>query len=214
MKKHAYEVLYDSLYAHYGPQGWWPAQSPLEMMVSAILVQNTNWLNVEKALVKLKPYLHPQTLLDLPVNDLGQLIRSSGFYNMKAKRIIYFMEWFETYDFQLDKLKKRAHTPLRKELLSIHGIGPETADVILLYTCDHPVFIVDAYARRIFQRMGHDMPKQYDDFKRDVEQNVTLTTQQFNEYHALIVAHAKEHCKAKPSCATCPLVHLCMKNIE
>ncbi|EKN68807.1 DNA-lyase [Neobacillus bataviensis LMG 21833] len=207
--KHDYQYIYNKLYEHYGPQGWWPAETPFEMMMGSILVQNTSWRNVDKALINLRPFLHPEGIAQLPIEDLAQLIRPSGFFNIKAKRIKSYMAWFKTLEYDIDLIKKIDKHLLRNELLSIKGIGRETGDVILLYAFDTPIFIVDAYARRIFYRLGYDMPESYDAFRKQIEKELPRDLVLYNEFHALVVEHAKEHCKAKPICEGCPLLGIC-----
>lgn len=207
--KNDYQLIYNKLYEYYGPQGWWPAETPFEMMIGSILVQNTNWRNVEKALDNLRPFLDPEAMDKLHVDELAQLIRSSGFFNIKAKRIKSYLEWFKSYSYHIDMIKQVDRRQLRKELLNINGVGSETADVILLYVFDTPIFIVDAYARRICYRLGNDMPKSYDAFRKQVEKKLTLDLMQYNEFHALIVKHAKTHCKSIPICEGCPLLGIC-----
>ncbi|MGG1690610.1 endonuclease III domain-containing protein [Heyndrickxia ginsengihumi] len=210
----SYQFIYDRLFHYYGPQNWWPAETVFEMMIGAILVQNTSWRNVEKALLALKPYIRPERIERLAVDELAQLIRPSGFFNIKAKRIKSFLQWFQSYHYELDKIKKLDRQSLREELLNIHGIGRETADVLLLYAFDKPIFVVDAYARRILYRIGFDMPTSYDSFRRKVENELPNNLALYNEFHALIVEHAKEHCKAVPICEDCPLTVICDKRIE
>ncbi len=206
--------IYDRLYKQYGPQGWWPAESKFEMMIGAILVQNTNWTNVEKALANLKLHLEPKALGKLSNDTLAKLIIPSGYYNIKARRIKSFLEWFQTYNYDIDKIKKIDRNRLRQELLNINGIGPETADVMLLYAFDKAIFVVDAYARRIFNRLGYDMPKSYDGFRQKVELELPCDLKLYNEFHALIVEHAKVQCRKKPLCGTCPLLDICAQRIE
>ncbi|OZU89344.1 endonuclease [Virgibacillus indicus] len=212
--KRDYQLIYEKLYNHYGPQSWWPAETPFEMMVGSILVQNTNWRNVEKALLKLRPYLDPESIDLLPLEELAQLIRSSGFFNIKAKRIKAFIKWFKEYNFDIDRIKKKDRQELRIELLSINGIGRETADAMLLYAFEKPVFVVDAYARRIFHRIGYDMPVSYDGFQKLVEKELPYDLVIQNEYHALLVEHAKQFCRVKPICKGCPLLSICDQQID
>jgi endonuclease-3 related protein len=207
--KHEYRLIYNKLYKYYGPQGWWPAETPFEMMIGSILVQNTSWRNVDKAIFNLKPFLEPEAIENLSIDELAQLIRSSGFFNLKAKRIKSYMEWFKAYDFDIYLIKKVDRQQLRNELLSIKGIGPETADVILLYAFDTPIFVVDAYARRIYYRLGYGMPESYDAFRKQVEKDLPRDLVLYKEFHALLVEHAKEHCKTTPICEGCPLFDIC-----
>jgi len=208
-----FSLIFDKLFRHYGPQGWWPADTPFEMMIGSILVQNTNWRNVDKALQKLKPFLQPEVIEQMPMDKLADLIRSSGFYNIKAKRIKAFMAWFKKYNFDVTVIRKLSKEQLRHELLRINGIGNETADVILLYAFEKPIFVVDAYTRRIFFRMGYDMPISYDGFRKEVEVELQGDLTVYNEFHALLVVHAKEHCKVKPICEGCPLYTSCERRL-
>lgn len=206
-------VVYKQLYRAYGRQHWWPAKTAFEVMVGAILVQNTAWKNVEKAMLQLEPYLDPIQMFHLPVEKLEQLIRSSGFFRIKARRLHAFLAWFENYDFKMEQLHHQDTLQLRNQLLSINGIGPETADSILLYALDRPVFVIDAYTRRIFKRLGFDLPKKYQDLRYLFETTLVKDVQLYNEYHALIVQHAKVHCKVKPICLSCPLLDHCEQNV-
>ena len=207
-------TIFEKLYAAYGPQHWWPAETPLEMMIGAILVQNTNWRNVEKAISRLKPYLTPETLNALSPEELAVLIRPSGFYRLKSKRIKALLEWLETYDFQIEQLKRMEQSELREQLLSVNGVGKETADSILVYAFEKRVFIVDAYTRRIFYRIGIDLPGHYDVFREEVGKLLPQDIQIYNEFHALLVKHAKTFCKKKPLCGNCPLKDLCKQRTD
>jgi len=214
LEKGAFIHIYHQLYDRYGPQHWWPADSAFEMMIGAILIQNTNWKNVEKALSNLKPFMDPKRMDKLSLNELAELIRPSGYYNIKAERIKNFLSWFKGYDYNLDNLMKKTRQDLRNELLHIKGIGKETADVIILYALNKEAFIVDAYARRLFSRLGFDMPHSYDDFQEIVEREFPKDVQLFNEFHALIVEHGKVHCKIKPICEGCPLISICRRRLK
>ncbi len=183
------------------------------MMMGSILVQNTSWRNADKALDNLKPFLKPEAIDYLSIDELAHLIRPSGFFNIKAKRIKSYMKWFKTYNYDIDLIKKIDRHQLRKELISIQGIGPETADVILIYAFDIPIFVVDAYARRIFYRLGYDMPESYDEFRKQIEKDLPMDLMLYNEFHALLVEHAKEHCKTSPICESCPLFGLCDRRL-
>lgn len=208
-----YIKIYKKLYDYYGPQNWWPADTPFEVIISAILVQNTNWSNVELSLKKLKSYLTPEKLESLTEEKLAQLIRSSGYYNVKAKRIKAFLSWFKTYDYQFSNVEKDHTDILRQELLNIHGIGQETADVILLYVFNLPVFIADSYARRLFKRIGMNVPSTYDGLRKRVEKIFPTESYLLNEYHALLVTHSKTHCKKKPICDQCPIRDICEQHL-
>nr|WP_249870857.1 endonuclease III domain-containing protein [Oceanobacillus saliphilus] len=209
----SFQSIYERLYDYYGPQNWWPADTPFEMMIGSILVQNTNWRNVDKALSQLRPHLKPELIHEMPVDELAQIIRSSGYFNIKAKRIKAFMNWFKLYNDDVGEIKKKDKKQLRYELLKINGIGRETADVILLYAFDKAIFVVDAYARRIFYRIGFDMPAAYDGFRMEVEKELPNDLELFNEYHALLVQHGKNHCKSSPLCNGCPLNAICEQRL-
>ncbi|GAB3049416.1 endonuclease [Virgibacillus ainsalahensis] len=210
----SYFLIYEKLFDHYGSQNWWPADTPFEMMIGSILVQNTSWRNVEKALWNVRPFLQPEEIDYMQQEKLAQLIRSSGFFNIKAKRIKAFMEWFKSYDYDMERIKKEDRQKLRDELVNIKGIGQETADVMLLYAFDKPVFVVDAYARRIFYRIGHDMPVSYDGFRKQMEKELPDDLVLYNEFHALLVEHAKELCRKKPLCHRCPLLEICEQRMD
>ncbi len=204
--------IYTTLFESFGPQGWWPAKTRFEVIVGAILTQNTNWKNVEKVIAGLKKQklLSPKALDGLSAGELAALIRPAGYYNQKAKKLKAFLDYFEGYDFDPSKLAKEDKDKLRAELLGIWGIGPETADSILLYAFDKPVFVVDAYTQRVFSRMGFiDEKISYDDLRCLFENNMSAGLGIFKEYHALIDELAKRYCKAKPECADCPARGLC-----
>lgn len=203
------KTIFQKLFDYYGPQNWWPADSPFEVIIGAILTQNTNWTNVEKAILNLKQAdaLSVQKLEQMDAPGLAKLIRPSGYFNIKAKRLKNVIHFLLTkYDGDLNRMFEREMGALRSELLSLNGVGPETADSILLYAGNYPTFVIDAYTKRIFTRLGlFDETMRYeqmrDYFHRRLQQDVTV----FNEYHALIVSHAKAFCNKKPACQGCPL---------
>jgi len=201
--------IYDSLLDRFGHQHWWPGETPFEIIVGAILTQNTNWTNVEKALNNLKAVkaLDPQVLYHMPPEDLAEHIRPAGYFRVKTKRLRNFLAWlFGACNGQLDNMAQRCTVDLREEILAINGIGPETADSILLYALDRPVFVVDAYTARIAVRHGLiEAPFGYDDLQALFQSNCPEDVQLFNEYHALLVRAGKENCRPKPLCETCPL---------
>lgn len=206
--------IYDRLLAVYGPQDWWPAESRFEVMVGAILTQNTSWTNVERAIASLKEAnaLTPVALRELSVEDLAQLIRSSGYFNMKAKKLRALGEYLWRYDDDLDALfASKPVNELRREVLGIHGVGDETADSILLYAGNLPTFVVDAYTMRVLGRLGVLAERQsYRDTQQMFHDGLPRDTSLFNEFHALIVAHGKGTCRARnPSCNSCPLLEGC-----
>jgi len=209
--------IFIQLQLHYGHLAWWPAETEYEMMVGAILTQNTNWKNVEKALANLAGNLTgkiaPQQVQLMPLDALAQLIRSSGYYNQKAIKLKALTLWFQGYDFDIGKVRNVDGNALRKELLSIKGIGPETADSILVYALDKPFFIIDNYTRRILQRIGFELPSDYDKLRLQLEQHIPRNITIYQQYHALLVEHAKRYCTKIPQCQDCPLGGSCQKNI-
>ncbi|MCX5701042.1 MAG: endonuclease III domain-containing protein [Candidatus Omnitrophica bacterium] len=203
-------LIYRKLYDNFGPQAWWPADSPFEVMIGAILTQNTSWVNVEKALINIKQrnLLDPRKLYKLRDKEFARLIRPAGYYNIKTKRLKAFLNFFiSKYSANVKKLSLLRTNYLRKELLSVKGIGPETADSILLYALNKPVFVIDAYTLRIFSR--HNQLKEdvsYDEAQEFFMRSLSRNAKLFNEYHALIVKLGKDYCrKTKPKCRACPL---------
>jgi endonuclease-3 related protein len=204
--------IYRLLFEEFGPQQWWPGQTRFEIITGAILTQNTNWANVEKAINNLKSAdcLTPEKLHHLDQTQLAQLIRPSGYYNIKAKRLKNFINWlFTNYNGRLTDLESIDTERLREELLSIKGIGRETADSILLYAFDRPIFVVDTYTARITFRHELISPEaDYEQLQELFESSLPADTQLFNEYHALLVRVGKEFCKPKARCPGCPLEKL------
>lgn len=225
---------YSALLRRWGTQHWWPAQSRFEVIVGAFLTQNTAWTNVEKALRRLRSArkLSLGAIRATPEAELGKLIRSSGYYRQKAHRLKGFVAWLdEAYGGSLDRMFAQPTERLRAELLALHGVGPETADSILLYAGQHPIFVVDAYTRRIFERHRLVSAKaRYDDLRVLVEHALagsdgdrgggcepmhppsrmsrarrSAAAQHFNDFHGLIVRTAKEFCGTRASCCGCPL---------
>ncbi len=201
--------IYDRLYERYGPQHWWPGDTPFEIIVGAILTQNTNWKNVEKAITNLKnaDCLTAEKLNNLPIAKLAELIRPAGYFNIKAQRLKNFLDWlFEKYDGTLKSLEPLALSTLREQLLAIKGIGPETADSICLYGFEKPIFVVDTYTARIFGRHGMiEAPSGYEQIQESFHAELQRDAVLFNEFHALIVRAGKEYCKPNPTCDGCPL---------
>lgn len=202
-------IIYRKLYAAFGPQHWWPASSPFEVMVGAILTQNAAWPNVERAIANLKRArkLSPGAILALTGRELQRLIKPSGFFRVKAKRLRSFVDYFVTrYQGSIARMRREPLERLRSELLQVHGIGPETADSILLYALNKPVFVIDAYTRRILERHGLTTRKTgYEDIRAMFESSLPHRVGLFNEYHALFVRLAKTHCRPRPRCDGCPL---------
>lgn len=204
------EDIYEKLYRHFGPQYWWPGDSPFEVIIGAILTQNTNWQNVSRAIDNLKKakVLSPGRLHALPLRRLANLIKPSGYFNIKAKRLRSFLDFFfKEYNGSLKKMFSQNADELRKALLDVRGIGPETADSILLYAGDFPIFVVDGYTKRIFSRKKIvDEKAGYDEVQEMFMQNLKKDVQLYNEYHALIVRLGKDVCKkSKPKCEICPI---------
>lgn len=207
--------VYKQLFKSYGAQNWWPGDTPFEVMVGAVLTQNTSWTNVEKAIAVLKSQslLSPDDILSLPHAALAKLLTPVGYFNVKARRLRNFCQWYKA-EGEYKNLEKRETHILRGDLLRINGIGPETADDILLYAFHRPVFVIDAYTRRLFKRLGliEEEPA-YDEVRLWFEKKLGRQdnkTEVFNEYHALIVLHAKYHCKRKPVCIECCLRKNCL----
>lgn len=202
---------YQKLFNVFGSQSWWPGETQFEIIVGAILTQNTAWTNVEKAIKNLKnaKVLTPKRMHDLSQGELAKLIKPAGYFNIKAKRLKHFLNYlFDEYSGRLDRLFKKRTDFLRKELLAVNGIGPETADSILLYAGRHPVFVVDGYTKRIFSRhMLVDKDADYDEIQMVFMKKLSHDVQIFNEYHALIVKVGKDFCKTRnPLCRKCPLM--------
>ena len=208
--KPSLQNIYKILFKSFGPQHWWPGETRFEVIVGAILTQNTNWKNVERALQNLKAALKPftpQALHGLNHSQLASLIKPAGYFNIKAKRLKNFLDFlFEEYGGKIARMGKEEMGLLRKKLLAVNGIGPETADSILLYAVDKPSFVVDAYTKRILYRHGLTGEKAtYHEVQEMFVQSLPPHTVMFNEYHALIVKLGKDYCKTKPLCAQCPV---------
>ena len=203
---------YDLLYKQFGDQHWWPGETPFEIAVGAILTQNTNWKNVEKAIYNLKSKTEftVQALISLKPEALSELIKPAGYFRVKEKRLRNFLNFLvENYDGQIENLKKCSLYTAREELLSVSGIGPETADSIALYALEKPIFVIDTYTFRILSRHNLcDETATYDELQETFMGNLSEDVQLFNEYHALIVMTGKNFCKPKPNCDDCPLKNL------
>lgn len=202
--------IFKRLYSVFGPQHWWPADSVFEIMVGAILTQNTNWFNVQKAILALKEkkLLTALKLNQLPQRRLAALIKSSGYYNVKAARLKSFLKFFfERYAAKIKLMREQDLETLRRQLLTVKGIGPETADCILLYALNKPVFVVDTYTKRILSRHGLIKTKaDYSQCQDIFMSNLRNDVQLFGEYHALLVKLGKDYCrKQNPKCEVCPL---------
>ncbi|MEN1681993.1 MAG: endonuclease III domain-containing protein [Planctomycetota bacterium] len=204
--------IHDRLLAAFGSQGWWPADSPTEVMVGAILVQNTAWENVERAIARLKAAcpMDAASVYALPVDDLEELIKPAGTFRVKAQRLRNLLGLVvDQHGGSLDDLFALPTDQLRVKLLAVNGVGPETADSIVLYAAGKARFVVDAYTRRVFQRHGWLAGgEKYDQVQAIFEQTLPAETPLYGEYHALLVEVAKRHCKTKPRCEGCPLAPL------
>jgi endonuclease-3 related protein len=203
--KELYNILWEAL----GPQGWWPGDTPFEVALGAILTQNTNWNNVARAitLIKDRGLLAPQALHDLPEGELARLIRPAGYYNIKARRIKNFLDFLAArHRHCMARMAAADLAALRPALLSVKGIGPETADSILLYALNKPTFVVDAYTFRILSRHGL-LPETcaYEDLRRLFLEHLPAQVPLYQEYHALLVRVGKEWCRPQPQCAACPV---------
>ena len=204
-------AVYRRLHAAHGPQHWWPGDSPFEIMVGAVLTQNTAWTNVVKAIANLKAAkaLSAEAIAAAPHRRLAAWLKPSGYFNIKAQRLHAFCVWL----IRKGGTKRVARLPtavLRAELLQVHGIGPETADDMLLYAFNRPVFVIDAYTRRLFQRLGLIRgDEKYEQLRQWFETALVADAPLFNEYHALIVVHAKDVCRKRPLCSACKLGPLC-----
>lgn len=201
--------VYQTLRSAHGHLHWWPGETPFEIIIGAILTQNTSWSNVEKAIINLKKHkaLTPSALKKIPMNQLATLIRSAGYFNVKAQRIKEFIHFlYSRYNGKLDAMFQTPLGALRHELLGVKGIGPETADSILLYAGGKRTFVIDAYTKRIFSRHGlGDVNADYSHWQQLFEKSLPPKTGLYNDFHAQIVHTGKFHCRTAPQCDTCPL---------
>jgi endonuclease-3 related protein len=205
--------VYECLLTAFGPQRWWPGDSPFEIMVGAVLVQNTAWKNVERAIANLRDagVMEPHALYALPAEELAELIRPAGYFQVKAKRLRNLLKFVvDQHDGSLEAMFAGSLATLRGGLLGIHGIGPETADAILLYAGGLPTFVVDTYTHRVLARHGWiGYEADYHEIKDFFESGLPADPALYNEYHALLVRVGKEYCrKSNPKCDACPLVDL------
>jgi endonuclease-3 related protein len=202
-------IIYKKLFKAFGPQHWWPGNTPFEVAVGAILTQNTNWGNVEKAIHNLKAAhaLSAKKIHEMPVNRLAAFIRPAGYFNVKAKRLRAFMDFLiDQYRGSMKTMKEEDRDALRGKLLMVHGIGPETADSILLYALEKPIFVIDAYTKRVLSRHNIlDYRRSYEDFQGLFHASFKRDVKLYNEYHALFVKVGKDFCRPRPLCPECPL---------
>lgn len=206
-----FKQVFNRLFNAYGPQHWWPGETPFEVMVGAVLTQNTAWTNVERAIANLKANdsLEPHAIIAVSHAKLATWLQPSGYFNIKATRLRNFCHWYLAHG-EFAGLQQWDTETLRKGLLSVNGVGPETADDMLLYAFERPVFVIDAYTRRLFSRL--DMvagDEGYEHLRALFEAKLPLEVPLFKELHALIVQHAKDVCKKRPLCAACCLKKTC-----
>jgi endonuclease-3 related protein len=210
--------VYRRLFAAYGPQHWWPAETSFEVIVGAILTQSAAWTNVEKAIANLKAAdaLSPRGLARLTEAELARMVRPAGYFNAKTRKLKAFVEMLQAgFGGELERLLTAPLGELRGRLLATHGIGPETADSILLYAAGRPAFVIDAYTRRLFSRLGvAPQNETYDSWQSLFMANLEADPGLFNEYHGLIVRHGKEVCRREPRCEECPLLSGCSTGRE
>ncbi len=207
--------IYARLRRHFGPAGWWPGETPFEVCVGAILVQNTAWTNAARAIDSLRRHdlLRFEALRRLPPSRIAPLIRSSGYYRVKARRLRAFLRFLETRCAgRTEALRERDPWELRAALLEVPGIGRETADSIVLYAAELPLFVIDAYTRRVFARLGFVRGDEaYDALQRFFMERLPARVALYNDYHAQIVNLGKEYCRTRPRCGACPLAVLCVR---
>ncbi len=221
--------IFQTFHAKYGKQNWWPVtqkgetqpkytggpktvKQKLEVIFGAILTQNTSWKNVEKAIINLnkKNLIDVDKILKISNAELAELIKSSGYFNQKAKKLKNIAKFLKK--FSINRLGKLETNKLKTLLLQVNGIGPETADSIILYAFNKPIFVVDAYTKRIFSRIGLVKKKaKYEEIQDFFHKNIKKNSKLFNEYHALIVRHAKKYCRKKPFCKECIIKNVCNK---
>ena len=212
--------IYQRLYRAYGPQGWWPGDGAFDVVVGAILTQAAAWTNVERAIFSMKQTgcWSLRAIYEMPVEELASIIRPSGYFNAKARKLKAFAEHLvEGYDADLPTFLSQELEPLRDELLSIHGIGQETADDILVYAAGKPSFVIDAYTRRILQRVGlspQSSKAGYRFYQEMFHANLKRDVSLFNEYHALLDHHAKVTCAKVPACSSCGLNDICATGLS
>lgn len=201
--------IYDLLFQAFGPQDWWPGDSRFEIMVGAVLTQNTNWKNVEKAINNIKAVglMSPEALYQLPAEQLAMLIKPAGYFNVKTKRLKNLLAWlFDNYGGSLEVVENLSDYALREQLLEVKGVGRETADSIMLYAFNRAIFVVDTYTARVLIR--HELIDEccdYEQLRELLESSLVPDVKLFNEFHALFVQVGKEFCRPKPKCENCPL---------
>ena len=203
------QELYHQLLAAYGPQHWWPAQTEYEMMVGAILTQNISWKRVEQAIANLGERLSPRYILNAPDEEIIEAIRPAGYFTSKTRYLKNLTRWYLEIGGDLSVFQDTDPMALRSSLLNLKGVGRETADCIVLYGAGLPIFVVDAYTKRLVTRLGYQGSLEYDELRQFFEQNLPRDASIYNELHGLIVRHCAGRCKAKPLCDGCPLAASC-----
>lgn len=209
--KNTMNRLYDELQEAYGDLKWWPARNPFEVMVGAVLTQNTNWSNVESALTNFNDGLSPELIAELEPEELMGLIRPAGFSRQKSRYLKALTAWFQGYGYKVEAVRREPLADLREELRAVPGVGEETADAILLYAFGFPTFVVDAYTVRLCSRLPLEAGQGYQKIKASFEANLPRDPAIYNQFHALIVIHGKTHCRKQPLCGDCPLTGWCRK---
>ena len=206
-------AIYGILHARYGDLNWWPAETSYAVMVGAVLTQNTAWSNVEKAIANFGGRLTPETIEHARLVELADIIRPAGFFNQKAIYLKSVTDWFAGYHYEASAVRRENPEKVRAVLLSVKGVGKETADSILLYAFGFRYFVVDAYTVRLCERYPIDAGNGYDAVKAYFEARLPKSAEIYNNFHAMIVINAKEHCRKKPLCEGCPLCDTCAKKI-
>ena len=209
--KHTLLEVYNRLLSYYGDPHWWPAETPYEVIVGAVLTQNTAWSNVEKAIANFGDNLSSEFVSTLLHCELAEIIRPAGFFNQKAGYLQEITRWFGQYKYNVDAVRECPLEQIRPELLAVKGVGRETADSILLYAFGFPTFVVDAYTMRLIERLPLDAGRDYETVKAYFEQHIPRDAELYNIYHALIVLNGKDFCRKKPMCGDCPLTEICEK---
>lgn len=209
--------VYEKLLAHFGSQGWWPAETPFEILVGAILTQRTTWRNAARAIENLKreDLMDPSSLSSASPEEVASLVRCAGFYTQKAERLTSIAQRLvEAHDGNIERMFERSSDEeLRGELLSWGGVGPETADAVMLYAANRLVFPVDLYTMRLMKRLGLGSGG-YDECQRFIESHLPANIHVYQEFHALIDEHGKNFCRAKPRCGLCPLSNICVNELS
>ena len=207
-------LIYEKLFACYGDLDWWPAKTPYEVIVGAVLTQNTAWRNVEKAIANFGENLVPDFISNIDLNDLIEIIKPAGFFNQKAGYLKSVTAWYAQYNYDVPTVQQEPLEKMRTELLSVKGVGQETADAMLLYAFGYQTFVVDAYTVRLCKRYPIDAGENYLSVKNYFEKNLPKDTALYKNFHASIVMNAKDHCKKRnPACDICPIVFKCAKII-